>query len=146
MPAFELYKPDQAVYSRWFMGGSLMALIVFGCHQLFYTLPERARGPMVAAFQPLGPDFPVSWALLVAVVLTVAGGVGVWRAVNHAKLVDFFAETEVEMTKVSWSSKNEVIGSSVVVVATVVILGLWIALVDVILSLPWGNWIRAALV
>jgi preprotein translocase SecE subunit len=61
--------------------------------------------------------------------------------VNHPRLVDFFAETEIEMTKVAWSTRREVIGSSVVVVATVVILGTWIAMVDILLALPWGRWI-----
>jgi hypothetical protein len=32
----------------------------------------------------------------------------------------------------------------VVVVVTVVILGVWIAFVDLVLSAPWGEWLRGA--
>ncbi len=136
-----IYKPEQAVKSRWILGVSAASLLLFGCYQMFYTLPEGARGHAFGSFRPLGEEFPVSWALLASVTLALAGAAGTWIAVNHARLVDFFGETEVEMTKVSWSSRREVIGSSVVVIATVVILGIWIAAVDVILSLPWGDWV-----
>ena len=61
--------------------------------------------------------------------------------INFGRLVEFLGETEVEMTKVSWSSKREVVGSSLVVIVTVVILGIWIAAVDIVLSMPWGAWI-----
>lgn len=142
MPAFEVYRPEQAVTSRWIFGASSLALILFGCYQLFYTLPDSARGPFMGV-KPLGDEFPISLALIVSVVLSAAGAFGIWRAANYPRLVDFFGETEVEMTKVSWASRKEVTGSSLVVVATVVILGVWIALVDVLLSLPWGEWVRA---
>jgi preprotein translocase SecE subunit len=145
MPAFEVHRPDHAVTSRWILAASAFTLVLFGCYQLFYTLPEGARDHISEAFRPLGPEFPVSWALVVSIVLTVAGAYATWRAANHPRLVEFFGETEVEMTKVSWSSRREVIGSSLVVIATVVILGVWISAVDVILSRPWGTWITETL-
>ncbi|HVY62383.1 MAG TPA: preprotein translocase subunit SecE [Planctomycetota bacterium] len=141
MPAFEVYKPDQAVKSRWALGICTISLAAFGCYQLFYSLGEWAHGHIYSGFRPLGEEFPISWALVLSIVLFIAGAVGTWWAVNHARLVDFLTETELEMTKVSWSSKREVVGSSIVVVATVIILGVWIAAVDVTLSLPWGTWI-----
>jgi preprotein translocase subunit SecE len=141
MPAFELYKPDQAVTSRWIFAASVGALVLFGGYQLFYWLPEGVRGHAFSGFRPFGEEFPISWALVIAVVWVLGGLFGAWWAVNHPRLVDFFTETELEMTKVSWSSRREVIGSSLVVLATVVILGVWIALVDIILSRPWAEWI-----
>jgi len=145
MPAFEVYKPDQAIKSRWAVGVSGIALAAFGCYQLFYTLGEKAHDHAFGGFRPLGEEFPISWALILSVVLFVAGAVGTWWAVNHKRLVDFLAETELEMTKVSWSSRREVLGSSIVVIATVIILGGWIGFVDVTLSLPWGTWIGGTL-
>ena len=130
MPAFELYKPDTAVKSRWILGVCGTLLFVYGCHSLFYALPEKLRDHAFGTFRPLGEEFPISWALILSVGLAIAACYGVWRAVNYAKLVDFFADTETEMTKVSWSSRREVIGSSLVVIVTVVILGVWIAFVD----------------
>jgi len=122
MPAFEVYKSDQAVTSRWILAICAGSLLLFGCNQLFYSLPDAARGHLFGV-HPLGDEFPVSFALIASLVVGVAGLIGLWLAVNHPRLVDFLAETEVEMTKVAWSSRKEVVGSSVVVVATVVILG-----------------------
>lgn len=141
MPAFELYKPDQAVKSRWILGASAISLVSFGCYQLFYTLGEAAHKPITDSLKPLGDEFPVSWALVLSVLFFLAGAFGTWWAVNHPRLVDFLSETEIEMGKVSWSSRREVVGSSIVVIATVIILGVWIAVIDVTLSLPWGSWI-----
>lgn len=141
MPAFEIYKPDQAYISRWALAVTTFALLLYGCYQLFYTLPDGMRGHAFGGFRPLGEEFPLSWSLVISLALGLASAGGVFWAVNHPKLVDFFAETELEMTKVSWSSRREVIGSSVVVIATVIILGVWIALVDIVLSAPWGRWI-----
>lgn len=141
MPAFQLYKPDLAVKSRWILGVSTIALVAFGCYELFYAFGEGWRGPMIDSFRPLGPEFPISWGLVTSIVLFLAGAYGTWWTVNHQRLVDFLAETELEMTKVSWSSRREVFGSSIVVIATVIILGAWIAVVDLTLSQPWGEWI-----
>lgn len=137
----QVYKPDQASKSRWIFALSAVSLVLFGCYQLFYTLPESMRGHAFGGFRPLGEEFPVSWAFLLSIGLSIAGLAGVWWAINFPRLIDFFAETEVEMTKVSWSSRREVVGSSIVVIATVVILAIWIGTVDVVLALPWGEWV-----
>jgi len=145
MPAFEVYMPKQAVTSRWIFAACGAALALFGCYQLFYTLPDAARGHAFGTLRPLGEEFPISWALITATLTAIAGSYGVFWAANHRRLVEFFGETEVEMTKVSWASRKEVVGSSIVVIATVVILGVWIALVDVILSAPWIGWVKATI-
>jgi preprotein translocase subunit SecE len=145
MPAFEIYKQELATRSRWLMGLCGAALAVYGANSLFHALPDRWRDHMFSGFRPLGEEFPLSIAIILSLVVGIAGLYGVWRAVNYGRLVEFLGETEVEMTKVSWSSKREVVGSSIVVIVTVVILGVWIALVDIMLSLPWGAWIGAIL-
>lgn len=50
------------------------------------------------------------------------------------KVVNFLTEIKVEMQKVSWSSKDELIGSTIVVIVSTILLALFIAVVDVILS------------
>jgi preprotein translocase SecE subunit len=120
-----------------------MALIAYGCYDFYYWSPDGMR-TAIGGWEPLGRDFPISWSLLVSLVFFIAGATFVWWSVNHPRLVDFFADTEVEMTKVSWSSRKEVFGSSVVVIVTVVILGIWISLVDFILAVEWGDLMRAA--
>jgi preprotein translocase subunit SecE len=52
-----------------------------------------------------------------------------------AKSKKFVTDVYVEMKKVSWPSRNELRGSTVVVIVTVIILSIFIGLVDRILSL-----------
>lgn len=140
MPAFEVYKPDHAQTSRWILGGCAISLATFGCYSLFHSLGDWAHRP-VFGFRPLGDEFVVGWALIAAAVFWIGAAYGVWRAVNYPKLIDFLGETEIEMTKVAWSSRREVVGSSMVVIATVIILGVWIAVVTLVLSQNWGGWL-----
>ncbi len=144
MPILQPYAPEKAVLSRWILGASAAALVIYGCYDFYYWAPDSWRAA-IGGWEPLGRDFPISWALVVSIVLFLIGAGATWWGVNHARLVDFLAETEVEMTKVSWSSKKEVVGSSIVVIITVIVLGIWITVVDTVLSAPWGDWVRAAL-
>jgi len=51
-----------------------------------------------------------------------------------AKSKRFFKEAALELKKVTWPSKNELVGSTVVVIVTVLILAAFIGVVDVILA------------
>jgi preprotein translocase SecE subunit len=55
-------------------------------------------------------------------VLFVVFAFVIFRLVNGQKFADFLIATEGEMKKVSWSSKQELIGSTIVVIATVAIM------------------------
>ncbi|MFH1202177.1 MAG: preprotein translocase subunit SecE [Candidatus Omnitrophota bacterium] len=50
------------------------------------------------------------------------------------KLINFFKEVKVELTKVSWSTRQELIGASSVVVVATAVLAVFIGLVDIVLS------------
>ena len=54
----------------------------------------------------------------------------IFRLMNGPKFADFLIATEAEMKKVSWSSKQELIGSTIVVIATVAIMAALIYLAD----------------
>jgi len=139
------YAPEKAQISRWILAVSAAALLTFGCYQFYTWAPEGMHGKMFGWMEiGEGGDFPISWALVTSIVLFLIGGGGMWWTINHPRLVDFFADTETEMTKVSWSSWKEVWGSSVVVIVTVIVLGVWIFLVDTILVVPWGGLVRSA--
>lgn len=51
-----------------------------------------------------------------------------------AKVTNFLKEVKLEMKKVSWSSKNELIAATVVTFFFVAILAFYIGLVDFLLS------------
>lgn len=50
------------------------------------------------------------------------------------KIKKFLGETRSELKKVSWPNKNELIGSTMVVIVTVVILAVYIGLLDLLFS------------
>jgi len=50
------------------------------------------------------------------------------------KIITFLKEVKLELKKVSWSTKEELIGSTLVVVISVFLLALFIGLTDFILS------------
>jgi preprotein translocase subunit SecE len=50
------------------------------------------------------------------------------------KIVSFFNDVKTEMGKVSWSTKDELIGSTVVVLVSLAILSLFIGSCDLVLS------------
>ena len=50
------------------------------------------------------------------------------------KIKQFFSEVIVEMKKVSWPSRQELIGSTVVVFTLVAILSLYIGVVDALIN------------
>ncbi|MDD5174743.1 MAG: preprotein translocase subunit SecE [Candidatus Omnitrophica bacterium] len=50
------------------------------------------------------------------------------------KISNFITEVKVEMQKVSWSSKEELVGSTTVVIVSTLLLAMFIAMVDIVLS------------
>lgn len=49
-------------------------------------------------------------------------------------LIKFVTEVKVEMKKVSWSDKNELIGSTGVVIVSTTLLAIFIGIADLVLS------------
>ena len=50
------------------------------------------------------------------------------------KIVNFFKDVKLEMLKVSWSTRNELIDSTIVVLVSLAILSIFIGICDVVLS------------
>jgi len=50
------------------------------------------------------------------------------------KIVGFFNDVKLEMGKVSWSTKDELIGSTIVVIVSLAVLSVFIGICDVVLS------------
>ena len=51
-----------------------------------------------------------------------------------AKITKFFSEVVVELKKVSWSTRSELIQSTQVVLLSTALLGIFIAVVDIVIS------------
>ena len=52
-----------------------------------------------------------------------------------AKLTAFFKETRQELNKVAWPERQELISSSIVVIATIFLLAVFIGSIDFVLSI-----------
>jgi preprotein translocase subunit SecE len=50
------------------------------------------------------------------------------------KVTGFLNEVKVELSKVSWSTRQELVGSTIVVIMITLIMGLFIGLLDLLLS------------
>lgn len=51
-----------------------------------------------------------------------------------AKIANFIGEVKLELTKVSWSSRKELIGASTVVIAITMIMAVYVGAIDLGLS------------
>ncbi len=50
------------------------------------------------------------------------------------RTIDFLKEVKIELTKVSWSTKEELLGATMVVIVITSIMGLFIGIIDLFLS------------
>ncbi|MGA2094633.1 MAG: preprotein translocase subunit SecE [Sedimentisphaerales bacterium] len=107
---FSIYKNGQGKYTRMGTAGGGALLAAIGCLQLYRTLDASDVGLWVETMVP--------------VVIFLAA--------------DFMIASEGEMKKVNWSSKQEIIVSTVVVISVVVILAVLLGAADFIFQLSVG--------
>ena len=50
------------------------------------------------------------------------------------KITNFLKEVKIELKKVSWSTRQELVGSTVVVITVTFIMAIFIGLIDILLS------------
>jgi preprotein translocase SecE subunit len=86
--------------------------------------------PKVTARPIKALSYAVHVQLGVPILLFAAAAVGIFCLVNHERFADFLIATESEMKKVSWSSRAELVGATIVVIVTVLIMAIYIFGVD----------------
>ncbi|NUN48337.1 MAG: preprotein translocase subunit SecE [Candidatus Brocadiae bacterium] len=87
-------------------------------------------GKQIAASLP-GIKQGLTVGLLGATLLFIAGCLATYLfAVNGRRAADFLIDVESEMHRVSWPTRPEWMGSSVVVIVSVVVIGGFVTLVD----------------
>jgi len=72
---------------------------------------------------------------VVGVVFLLGAVVGGYVLLNRPKMVDFLSSVETELRKVSWPTRQQVVGSAAVVIITMLALGTYLFLVDA--GLAW---------
>jgi preprotein translocase SecE subunit len=141
---FNFYRPEEGHRSRAIGGLSLAALMVYGAFSFFEWLPADWKAPLPKIGDLLSEDFRLSVGSIMSVLLGVGFLIGIYKLINFPRFVDFLVETEAELKKVSWASRRQVITESIVVVATVLILGVYIFLIDTVIyhwqhDIPWDS-------
>lgn len=128
---FALYKPGQAKTARWtaYLLGTLMVLL--GALSLYATI--NVPGKMV-----LASNVPVVGSVTgFKLIALVVGILGVWAlhlVLNRPATVDLLIDTEQELRKVSWPSRTEVKGATLVVALVTFIMGFILFWADEILQ------------
>ena len=126
----EVYRKGQGKWARLIAAGCVLALVIYGAWALHDFLVGYESLKKVLFVVP-GLDLRVSGAFIIAaVVFAVFGFLAYYFLTKHKKVCDFLIETEIEMKKVTWPNANEVWGSTLIVLATVVVFALWAVLCD----------------
>ena len=128
------YKPEQGRMARMAAFWTLAVLAFYGCASLNEVLAGRVRAlaePMIEGF----PRVPVlgvhlTPAFLIAAVVFAATLFLLYRWLERPKSADLLIETEQELRKVTWPTMQEVITSSLVVIAFVLFLMGFLAVAD----------------
>ncbi len=119
--ALSIYKKGQGTAARGTAAVVVMLLAGWAAHQMWFT----AEGWPIAA-----------QVIATGLVAGLLGLLPLYLVLFYQPVAEMLIETQQEMRKVAWSSRAEVIGSTVVVVVTVVLLSLFIFATDwVLLSL-----------
>ncbi len=119
--AFEIYKRNQGKYTRLYSALGASIVVALGCLQVYRFLQATDLGLWVQTMVPVS----------VFVVLTAV----LFWLVNLPSVADFMIAAESEMKKVNWSSRGEIIVSTVVVIVVVIILAALLGITDYIFQL-----------
>jgi len=108
------YKPKQGWNTRLYTAVGLGLIVAFGVWRLHDMLIESSLATRLG---------------IPAVTAAVLGWL-VYRIVQYPPFAEFLIATEAEMNKVSWTTKDDLYRSSIVVLAAVGVLAIYLFIVD----------------
>ncbi|MFQ5965837.1 MAG: preprotein translocase subunit SecE [Candidatus Scalinduaceae bacterium] len=141
---FEIYRRGMGLYARCAVAGLFGVASIFAAYSLYgvlIDLPEFFSGAKIPML-----DVRLTWGLVSSFMLLLICGVaicvfttgfevGLKRLDGKSKkAVEFLIETQAELQKVSWPTKDELVGSVIVVIICLIILSLYILGVDWLVS------------
>lgn len=110
----DLYKPMQGWYARLYTGLALGLIAAAGAYQIYQASQDET--PYWKVGVPMGFAVAFGWLII--------------RIVHFPPFADFLIATEAEMNKVSWTTKDDLIRATTVVLMTVVLMALFLFVVD----------------
>lgn len=126
-----IYKPGQGYYTRIGTAVGAAVLILAGTGYVYEQLGYLMT-PGSSYYWPVRYGFSVAFLIVLSVLTYWV--VGINRRAN-----DFFIATEGEMKKVSWSTRQEIIRSTKVVIVTVVLMAALLFVVDVLFMMFFSS-------
>ncbi len=111
----KIYKRTQGKNSRLWTAMALFLIVAIGCWKLHLKLQVQ--------------DNVWLYTLVPAAVCAVFAALIYWLS-NKPTIADFLIAAEGEIKKVSWSSRKEIINSTVIVISVVAIMATGLGLVD----------------
>lgn len=108
------YKPRQGWNVRLYTALGLAVTLAFGIWRLHEMLIESSLAVRLGV--PAATAAILGWLI--------------FRIVHYPPFAEFLIATEAEMNKVSWTTKDDLIRSSIVVLATVAVLAIYLYVVD----------------
>ncbi len=140
----DIYKKNQGLHARLFLAVGLGIFALFASHAIYGTFIETsqlypdAKVPLVGIKLTWGLVFAVSFFAICAAVIgvhTTGLETGLGRLdTSSKKTVEFLIDTQGELQKVSWPTRDELMGSTGVVIVLLVILGVYIFGVDWVIT------------
>ncbi len=131
-----IYKRGQGVWTRGLAALGFLALGTYGALQTQSWLIgyQNLGGPTV-----FGKTIGVGLYLPVVIFLVFAA-LTVYVC-NAPKPANLLIETEIEMRKVTWPTSKEVLGATTVVIAVVLIIGMYLYSIDWVLQSTFLRWL-----
>jgi preprotein translocase SecE subunit len=135
------YKEDQGRYVRLAAFWLCVLLLLYGCIALHTTLSTYIGGmaDKLGGFSVPLVGWPLSWALIMAVVLFALGLFLLHTLLQKPKNADLLIETETELRKVTWPTMDDVVNSSIVVVLSVLFLLAFLFAADYVIGRVMTN-------
>jgi preprotein translocase subunit SecE len=110
----DLYKPMQGRYARLYTGLGLGVIVLAGAYQVSQASME----------------YSPAWRFGLPLVFAAALGWVILRLIHFPPFADFLIATEAEMNKVSWTTKDDLVRATTVVLVTVLFMALFLFVVD----------------
>ncbi len=115
--AWTIYKKGQGTAARGMASVLAILLGLWAAHSMWYAVRWSWVPRLIAT----------------AIVWFIFGGLPLYLVLFNERVAELLIETQQEMRKVAWSSRSEVLASTVVVLITVAFLSLFIFVTDFLL-------------
>jgi len=124
--ALKIYKKGQGTYTRMTSMIVCLVLAAFGCWRLYQQLVaiDIANATTKVWVQSLVPV--VLFAILAMIVHLI---------LNSKTIANFMINAEGEIKKVSWSTKQEIVVSTYIVISVVIFMAVFLGAMDIVFQL-----------